>query len=234
MRKESYWKLRRSLVRRTSQGWEWLVGALSGEWMLAVSPHRSNGGSVVLARALFASVVIYSVTLILDSTLAGSGGSRLANEGISGTISWFGGILAATYFALYARFSSQWVYLAGVYNQIKSAEMRMFEKSPTEPRALNALQQWKAGFIEDACNLHLVGKPIFGSVILEWSSCRGVRDAFQEYSTGSRLDLNEIRTIARLACPGYQRPDDCDRTTCSCPALSPGGASPNDSGFKQG
>ncbi len=36
----------------------------------------------------------------------------------------FGAIFAAVYFALYARFASQWSYLANLYNKIKEAETR--------------------------------------------------------------------------------------------------------------
>jgi hypothetical protein len=35
------------------------------------------------------------------------------------SIGWIGAIFAAVYAALYARFASQWSYLAGVYNQMR-------------------------------------------------------------------------------------------------------------------
>lgn len=68
------------------------------------------------------------------------------------------GILAAVYTALYARFSSQWHYLADVYNQIKSVRAN-------EPVNARQVEEWKAAFIEDADTLHLVNKPLFASIV---------------------------------------------------------------------
>lgn len=211
--------------------WEICVWFVSAEWMLAVSTHRSNGGGVVLGRALIASAVVFLGTLGVLEALDPAKTTELslvaARELVGEKLTWYGGIFAATYFALYARFSSQWVYLAGVYNQIKAAEVRMKERGPAQPEAVGSLVQWKAGFIEDASSLHLVGKPIFASVILEWSRCLGVRKAFEEYSTWSRIGFDEIRSIAKLACPGYQRPANCDRTTCPCTTSPQGGPAPS-------
>src|SRR5438046_3051938 len=63
-----------------------------------------------------------------------------------------GGVLfAGAYTAFYARFASQWSYLAGVYNQIMAAQVRGI---PTDPAGQNAFDAWQAGFIEDAEELH--------------------------------------------------------------------------------
>lgn len=66
-----------------------------------------------------------------------------------------GAIFAGAYTALYARFASQWSYLAGVYNQIMAAQVRV---APPDSEGRRALEFWKAGFIEDAEDLHLATK----------------------------------------------------------------------------
>lgn len=74
-----------------------------------------------------------------------------------------GAISAGAYTALYARFASQWSYLAGVYNQIMAAQVRGV---PPDAEVRRALESWKAGFIEDAEDLHLTTKPMFAGVIV--------------------------------------------------------------------
>lgn len=211
--------------------WEKTVTAVSGEWMLTKSSRRSNGGAIVLARALWASGIVYILLLalheLLDPTKSWVPSWGAARTVILRTLPWFGGIFAATYFALYARFSSQWMYLAGVYNQIKAAEIRMKERGPPDSAAQEALTEWKAGFVEDAHNLHLVGKPIFASVILEWTRDSSVREAFHEYCSEDPAILDGILEVAGAACPGH--PSHRERI-----ASTTGGAPPNESGLKQG
>ncbi len=50
---------------------------------------------------------------------------------------WLGALFGAVYAGLYARFASQWLYLANTYNQIKAAECR--SESSARP-----LAEWKA------------------------------------------------------------------------------------------
>jgi len=95
---------------------------------------------------------------------------------VSKSIPTFGAIFAACYVALYSRFSSQWTYLANVYNQIKAAET----SAETDKKILIA--EWKAGFIEDALTLHLAYKPIFSATINVWGRDESVAEAFEKYS----------------------------------------------------
>jgi hypothetical protein len=62
---------------------------------------------------------------------------------------------------VYARFASQWTYLAGVYNQIKAAEARRDADA-------EKLAEWKQGFIADAEALHLDNNPIFVDLVAAW------------------------------------------------------------------
>ena len=99
---------------------------------------------------------------------------------------WLGPVFAGTYAALYTRFASQWTYLAGVYNQIKAAQSR-------KDANLDVIAEWKAGFIEDAADLHLIRKPTFASVAREWSRDPLVREMFIRHSPGGGARLQELR-----------------------------------------
>jgi len=105
------------------------------------------------------------------------------------------GVFAGTYTALYARFASQWQYLADLYNQIKAKEIDLANNKECEiakyrEMAINStsddpintccnpahlLAEWKIGLIEDANTLHLSNKPPFESVVKLWNSDEVVR-----------------------------------------------------------
>ncbi|VDO51962.1 unnamed protein product [Brugia timori] len=102
-------------------------------------------------------------------------------------------IFGATYAALYARFASQWGYIANLYNQIKQSEVDAAGSaqaaapatsisgtavSPSPSDAALVLAQWKAGFIEDALALHMASKPSIAGVIGAWFKDQYVKDAF--------------------------------------------------------
>jgi hypothetical protein len=165
------------------------ISSLSGEYLLKVYP---NGGTVVFLRSLHVAVVLFAGAIgvgeILDPN-AGRTFSWLETRIQTGShITWFGAIFAGVYALLYARFSSQWAYLAGVYNQIKSAEAR---KDADE----GALAEWKAGFIEDCQDLHLLRKPMFASVAHAWLNPErgfGVRECFSLYAPNGEKRLLEI------------------------------------------
>ncbi|MGQ3117659.1 MAG: hypothetical protein ACT6RQ_19015 [Hydrogenophaga sp.] len=74
---------------------------------------------------------------------------------------WTAGVFGGVYIAFYARFVSQWTYLANLYNQIKQTEVQGVKNE-------KALSQWKAGFIEDALDLHMATKPGTLAIIRAW------------------------------------------------------------------
>jgi hypothetical protein len=84
-------------------------------------------------------------------------------------IGWVGAIFAATYAALYTRFSSQWSYLAGLYNQLMATQIATpgleRPEDDTERARCVLYRTWKAAFIEDALDVHLALKPSFAMVI---------------------------------------------------------------------
>ena len=141
-----------------------LLDWLSGEYLLT-HVRYPNGGTVVFLRALHVTVVIFlgvlGVTNWLDPARSYEFSWTELGTQTLGHITWIGAIFATVYALLYARFASQWTYLAGVYNQIKAAQLR-------DQVNTTVLAEWKAGFIEDCDDLHLLRKPMFASIVNEW------------------------------------------------------------------
>jgi hypothetical protein len=106
----------------------------------------------------------------------------------------FATVLAATYAAFYTRFSSQWAYIAEVYNSIKATQY----STPDGNAA--ALAEWKAGFIEDCEDLHLARKPSLATTIHAWGAQRDVQQAFADHAVGGRERLSALlRIVAEVA-----------------------------------
>ena len=104
-----------------------------------------------------------------------------------------GAIFAATYAGLYAKFASQWTYLASLYNQIKAAECSA--GCDAKP-----LAQWKAGYLEDALELHLALKPNVASIIHMWGRDADVEKAFREYTPGGADRFEPLMQAVRDIC----------------------------------
>src|SRR5687768_3696804 len=111
----------------------------SGEFLLE---NRPNGGTVIFLRALITASSAYLITLGIRERLAPGAtwclSAAAARAALYDTFTWFGAIFAASYAALYARFASQWTYLASLYNEIKAAELRMTRDAKAE----DALLSW--------------------------------------------------------------------------------------------
>lgn len=181
----------------------WLMGGTgkvvrigSAEWLLD-RPNVSNGGTVVLLRTVWSTAVILLILL---------GVQNISDPHRTWQPSWHefiaqldpkvvGTVLAALYAALYARFASQWTYVAGVYNQIKATEL----KSGQTDREILILSQWKAGFIEDVSDLHLLCKRMFVSTVIGWGEDPGVRESFDKSCCGGAARFDRILRRARLA-----------------------------------
>jgi hypothetical protein len=134
-----------------------LVDWLSAEYVL---DWYANGGTAILIRTGFVCLKIFSAIIILEvlSICIIGWSTEAAHDVATRHLAWFGAIFAAVYLGLYARFSSQWTYLAGLYNQIMATQ-----SVGGIDRSIMAL--WKAGFIADACELHLAFKTIFATAI---------------------------------------------------------------------
>jgi hypothetical protein len=178
---------------------ERLVSVISGEWLLRKRP---NGGTVIFLRSLWIGFLIYSLSLVLKNGINPDrtwelNGSQLLRD-IVETMNWAGGIFVAAYALLYARFASQWQYLAGVYNQIKTAEVRT-GGGQQPPGSKQIINEWKAGFIEDAEDLHLALKRSFAFTIWEWSGVPEVKETYARTVPGGSNRLQDLNSKIKIA-----------------------------------
>lgn len=157
--------------------------------------HHPNGGTVVLVRSIWCSVVVYALTVFLvvwiDPDLSPADNTTMytIREKVVETIPWYGAILAALYTAFYSRFSAQWSYLANLYNQIKAVE----SNSPTA----TALVEWKSGFLEDCDEVHLLRKPIMAAIVVNWGKDPKVKESFIK-EWGSQRFLKILYTAKQI------------------------------------
>jgi hypothetical protein len=184
---------------RIVAGIDWILEIVTGEYLLTRRRH-ANGGTIVFLRAVHVAVATFALGLGLVNVVDprrtwGFSFTELRLQ-IIGHATWFGTVFAAAYVAFYARFASQWNYLAGVYNQIKAAQAR------GEGDKL-AIAQWRAGFIEDCDDLHLLRKPMFASIAADLLSstdeeCERVRQVFDDHTPGGANRRNRIAAEATL------------------------------------
>ncbi len=178
----------RNVWDRTSEwllrAWSWLVKFLSAEGLLE---RRANGGAIIVLRsawlAFWALLIAIALSQGLDPNRSAVFSWTELRLAMAEKVNWYGALLGAAYAGLYARFASQWTYVAGVYNQIKAAEAKLDAKGSTEAQT-RAIAHWKAGFIEDADDLHLTTKPSIATTISHWLKDEGVRSAFLDDAGG--------------------------------------------------
>lgn len=175
-----------------------MIRYLSCEFILKKIP---NGGTAVLIRSTIIAIGLYLTAIAVKSRVAPGATWQFdaiaLRAIISETIPWFGAIFAGVYVALYSRFASQWSYLASLYNQIMQTAV---QNPPKGVSPESALRLWQAGFIEDAEDLHLAGKPMFASVIRSMLTKPEVRTYFIAHAPGGaeRLSRLEQRVAAAL------------------------------------
>jgi len=186
------------------RAWSQFVHLVSFEWLL---DSRANGGDIILLRSLLIALAVYLLAIGIkhgiDPTRIASFDLRELQLEVGRTIPWLGAIFAAAYVALYARFSSQWMYLADVYNRIKEAEARTARDD--YPGSKEAIAAWKAGFIEDASELHLATKSVFVSILRAWGETEEVKRQFIANTPGGEHRFNALMERVRAA---YKRHED--------------------------
>jgi hypothetical protein len=169
----------------------------SGEFYLA---RRPNSGTVVLIRTLWVTGLLTLAALGARERLAHGATWQLAwphREIMMQLVPWVGAIFGATYAGLYARFASQWTYLAGLYNQIMAVAAQTDSKIHSNRD--DVLAAWRAGFIEDAEDVHLARRPLYAGVILSFAQKPGVRSAYAEFTAGGAERLARLEEQCRLA-----------------------------------
>ncbi len=179
---------------------------LSSEWLLT-RKKLPNGSGVIVLRAILTSVYIYLGVLVLRNVLdpepAWTFSPCELRAQIMETLPWFGAIFAGIYAALYARFASQWTYLANLYNLIKQTEART---AGNYNRALkNIIAEWKAGFLEDAEEVHLLTKRVFVSVMKLWGEQEAVKEQFIKNTPGGEVRFDALMRDVMNAYDLYAR-----------------------------
>ena len=183
--------------------------AISGEFMMGCG--MGNGGSMIFMRTLWVGTLLNLLRVALVGTFNPNLGWGVV---LAEVVKRFSGlndpsalaIYGAVYLALYARFSSQWTYLANLFNQIKQAEVGMYTALASAGSDGNAMQNmavakislinWKAGFIEDALDLHLAQKPIYSGVIKAWvAENPGIKTAFLDHTPDSQKKWAKIEAL---------------------------------------
>ncbi len=116
----------------------------------------ANGGAVVLARSIIVAIELFAMALMLlyftghNAVISFRPEPSIIRGIIHKHINWLGAIWGACYLSFYSRYSSQWIYLADLYNKIMRAEAEKLN-----------VDMWWAAFVEDAWTLHLARKPMF-------------------------------------------------------------------------
>lgn len=182
-----------------------IVCVISFEWFL--SGNKANGGTIIFLRALAITLTITAIAMVLNNLI----NPKLIlpikwinfRQQIVDLSPWSAALFAGAYLALYTRFSAQWSYLANLYNMIKQAEISMYASTADAKqrnRQKDILGQWKAGYIEDAIELHLAGKSNVAGIILAWGRDPRVRKEFCNNTFNGHvlwdrimLDANEVK-----------------------------------------
>ncbi len=173
---------------------EKVFDSLTGEFILKWL--KANGGAPVALRALWMTIFFIFISMFAVS---------LADPERVGPItmtSFFNCLfdvseesiifLGAAYISLDARFVSQWTYLAGLYNLIKQVEA----SGGADP---NVIAEWKAGYLEDAENLHLAAKHNLAPIIHAWVKDEKVKNAYIKNTPGGALRLDGLIGLAAEA-----------------------------------
>ncbi len=173
-----------------------VLSFLQSEWLLTWC-RLDNGSSVIILRSLLTALYVYALILLgqnmLDPSRTWEFSLTELRLQVIASAEWYAAVFAGIYTALYARFASQWSYLAGLYNQIKNAETHAGCSS-------DALADWQAGFIEDAEELHLASKPLFASVIRDWGKKAQVENRFVKHGPGGKAWFDKLMTRVERSC----------------------------------
>lgn len=178
------------------------INLLSGEFIL--SEGRPNGGDVVVLRTLWVGSVIFFTLVVLRIWIAPTDGcccfTHALGEAFKSAITGVETptIFGATYAAFYARFVSQWTYIANLYNQIKQAEVAAAGTAHGRKQQKLVLAQWKAAFIEDALTVHMASKQPMKGVVQAWYGDQLVRHQFLRHTPDALAKLAQLQKFGVL------------------------------------
>lgn len=171
---------------------------ISGEVLFLWFP---NSGGIVILRSLIASFCVLTIGFWGNSMIEAKFQGNFAPldvlyHGLKNNGLWYAYTFAAVYAALYARFSSQWQYLAGLYNDLmaKTVDLKGIEKDESGLLAI-----WWAAFIEDAEMMHLATNKTYGTPIkyLLESNKHTVREVYSRSRKNGEAHLKELERRLR-------------------------------------
>ena len=169
------------------------VEIITGEFVFDFMP---NGGKAVLIRTTIVTLLLYSLAIFAKSYARENAIFEFSliqlRIEFGETIPWLGAIFGGTYAAFYSRFSSQWTYLADLYNQ----QMSVASTIKDEDFNNENFQKWQAAFIEDAVHMHLATKIGFSNVIYELLDEDGIKEVLLKQEHFGEKKYNELK--ARL------------------------------------
>jgi len=174
-----------------------VISASTGEFILK---NRPNGGTVVMLRTSYITFLYYSLSVLVfsitrEDIIFWTFSWNELRINIGDTLPWLGAIFAGVYVALYTRFSSQWSYLAGLYNQLMSACLTLSE----DQKKSSTLVNWKAAFVEDAMKLHPATKSEFAVAVKQMLQDDEVRSAFLHTVDNGRVHLETLQKKLAMA-----------------------------------
>jgi len=164
-----------------------MLNIFTAEFILKFIP---NGGKAILLRSAFISAYLYLLAIAIKSFTGENAVfcfsvDQLRRE-VHETIPWAGAIFGAVYASLYTRFSSQWSYLADLYNQ----QMEVASTTQFENEEMENFYAWQAAFIEDAVCMHLATKRGFSNAIHAM-----LKDQKIKYILDSQLGNKEVENL---------------------------------------
>ncbi len=116
---------------------------------------------------------------------------------------WFGVLFGGIYVALYSRFSSQWSYLASLYNSLMQLECQAPRSELKEGAKLERRAMAWAAFIDDAWTMHLAAKPSFSSAIRALLSEENIRTVVDRWYADHKPEYKAFqRRIGFIRPPG--------------------------------
>jgi len=116
---------------------------------------------------------------------------------IGSNLPWFGAIFGAIYISLYTRFSSQWTYLAGLYNQLMASQV--LEPFTGDGDRARTYVAWWAAFVEDAEDVHLALKKNYAAVIVGLLQDARIRTMYVQSTVGGAGRLADLERQLEVA-----------------------------------
>jgi len=170
-----------------------LLAIIDGEWVLRFLP---NGGTAVILRTVQLSLLAFLLAIGVESYLDPK--ARLEFDlvqflaALKSHLPWFGVLFGGIYVALYSRFSSQWSYLASLYNSLMQLECQEPRSELKGAKLERRAMAW-AAFIDDAWTMHLAAKPSFSSAIRALLQDAPIRDVVDGWYAGHKTEYEAFQ-----------------------------------------